>query len=152
MDMDPQVRAFWRKHWQICGAYGIEWNDVQQEAWKIYLELDYKLALYQRLVDWLRSLTRWDHAKKTRNYREIATDPHTIDRDMPPTRQDPELREHRERLGQLSKQMGPRYQTYWAGIVYGRTHREIAKHLGCGESNIIVMKRRFIRQAQAILC
>ena len=131
---------FWAKYWKTLTIYGVEKQDVYQQTWMYYLELQQTWPTYpekylgERLLDWHRRMSHYNHRTKKLSpviyFCEHIPDTQTVSMDV-----------EGEELVQKVTKLAEKYDM---GYVFALFMQDLSlKEIGqiCGQSESTISKK-----------
>ena len=130
---------------------GVSFHEVEQQAWVAYLQLHHAKRptsyIYQRLIDWLRSLTQYNYQKKeTRTFVEFQEQVHAG-----VTIMDVETPEICKKVRQVAVKRGPQSTHVFDEYMGGHSMKAIGQHMDMTEGYICQIYGNILRQARLAL-
>ena len=144
---------FWRKHQRRLRHFGVTQDDVKQQAWVSYLELEQiwptnpgKYVGY-RLTDWMRAITNWDHRKKKLHPSLVLMEALP---DVPVT-MDVEMVELIEKVRAQAQRDAGHFPIIFHQYLEGYTMREIGQTIGRTEALVSIRLGQLFRRVRQTL-
>ncbi len=147
----PATRILWSRYRRILENRGVSFREVQQQAWVAYLQLHHAKRptsyIYERLIDWLRSLTHYNYQKKeTRTFVEFHEHIHAGSTTM-----DVETPEVYTKVRQIAMQRGAQSTHVFDEYMEGYSMRTIGQHMNVTEGRVCQIYGNILQQARRAL-
>ena len=138
---------FWWKHQRILSHAGMTIDDAHQQAALIVAE-GQASQLWCRLLDWMRSVTQYDHHTKRRPIYLTEEPAKLVDRVATSLRAVDRQAEYVNvaRVAcEKAKTLGPRYHTIIHAVLDGESGAELARTMNISEGRISQMLKQITR-------